>query len=174
MEIVNLPHSWNKKDAQEGLPYHRGSGKYTKSFAANKAWMKKRIFIRFDGANITTHVTLNGHNLGEHKGGYAAFVFEITDHLLYDLENSIEIIVNNEANLEVIPLVGDFNNYGGIYRPINLIVTETICISPIDYASPGIYLKQSNVSKQNADIEVLTKISNESEDQVKKVKMKLE
>jgi beta-galactosidase len=118
-EIINLPHSWNTKDAQEGLKYYRGSGKYTKSFDADNSWSDQRIFIRFEGANISAKVILNGHELGEHKGGYAAFCYEITEHLIYDQKNLIEVTVNNEENLEIIPLVGDFNNYGGIYRPVN-------------------------------------------------------
>jgi beta-galactosidase len=159
-EIVSLPHSWNRFDAQEGIQYYRGTGKYIKSFNTVKAWSGKRIFIRFEGVNITTRVVMNGQEVGEHKGGYAVFSFEITDHILFDQENIIEVFVSNEANLEVIPLVGDFNNYGGIYRPVNLIVTNPVCITPLDYASPGIYLKQGNVNRESAEIEVLTMISN--------------
>lgn len=161
-EIVSLPHSWNKFDAQEGIPYYRGIEEYEKRFEASTAWQGKRVFIRFEGVNITAKVNLNGKEIGEHRGGYAAFSFEITDFLLFDQENIIEVTVSNEANLEVIPLVGDFNNYGGIYRPVNLIVTCPVCITPLDYASPGIYLKQENVSKDRADVEVLTKMSNTS------------
>lgn len=118
------------------------------------------MFIRFEGVNITALVSLNGTKLGEHKGGYAAFIYELTDHLLYEQTNKLEVTVSNEENLEVIPLVGDFNNYGGIYRPVQLIVTEPVCITPLDYASPGIYISQKNVSDAKADIEVLTKLSN--------------
>ena len=162
-EIVTLPHSWNKTDAQEGIPYYRGDGTYTKKFTVSESWLEKRVFIRFEGVNITAKVSLNGAVLGTHKGGYAAFSYEITDHLLTDGENEIEVVVNNAANLEVIPLVGDFNNYGGIYRPVQLIVTDAICITPLDYASPGIYLRQTNVSKKSAEVEVLSKISNGSD-----------
>jgi len=165
-EIVSLPHSWNKSDAQEGLQYYRGTGKYVKSFDAIKSWSQSRVFIRLDGVNIKAMIVLNGHDIGEHKGGYAAFCFELTGHLLFDQENIIEVTVSNEANLGVIPLVGDFNNYGGIYRPVNLIITDPVCISPLDYASPGIYLKQDNVSKESAEIEVLTMISNGSDKEV--------
>jgi len=161
-QSVSLPHSWNTLDAQKGIQYYRGTGKYVKRFDAVRSWSGRRVFIRFEGVNITAKVVLNGHDIGEHKGGYAAFSFELTDHLLFDQENSLEVTVNNEANLEVIPLVGDFNNYGGIYRPINLIVTDPVCISPLDYASPGIYLKQGNVSRESADLEVVSKLSNSS------------
>lgn len=51
--------------------------------------------------------------------------------------------VNNGEQLDVMPLVGDFNFYGGIYRDVHLLVTEDICISPLDYASPGVYLFSS-------------------------------
>ncbi|MCG8310887.1 MAG: hypothetical protein MI975_26095 [Cytophagales bacterium] len=161
-EIVNLPHTWNATDAQRGLDYYRGSGTYIKNFDVDDTWSGQRIFIRFEGVNISSKVTINGHELGEHRGGYAAFCFEITEHILYNQKNTIEVIVNNEENLEVIPLVGDFNNYGGIYRPVNLLFTHPICITPLDFASSGIYLRQQNVSKENADVTVLTKISNGS------------
>lgn len=136
-EMVTLPHSWNTTDAQEGIPYYRVDGNYTKRFNVEESWQGKRVFIRFEGVNITAIVILNGQQLGEHKGGYSAFSYELTDKLLADQENVIEVKVNNEANLEVIPLVGDFNNYGGIYRPVNLILTDAVCITPLDYRSPG-------------------------------------
>lgn len=161
-ETVSIPHSWNKSDAQEGIPYYRGEGHYSKTFSAENSWQNQRVFIRFEGVNIKTNIILNNQEVGEHKGGYAAFSFEITDFLKYDSENVLEVTVNNEANLEVPPLVGDFNNYGGIYRPVSLIVTGPVCITPLDYASPGIYLKQQNVSKDQAQVEVLTKLSNGS------------
>ena len=54
--------------------------------------------------------------------------------------------VSNAERLDVMPLVGDFNMYGGIYRGVKLIVTESACISLQDYASPGVYLTQQQVS----------------------------
>ena len=166
-EVIELPHTWNSHDAQNGLKYYRGTGTYSKNFDIDESWKNKRIFIRFEGVNITAKVTLNGHELGEHKGGYAAFSYEISDHILYNEKNFIEVVVNNEANLEVIPLVGDFNNYGGIYRPVSIILTNPVCITPLDFASPGIYLKQENVTKERADLQVLTKISNGGNAQTK-------
>ncbi len=163
-EMVTLPHSWNKTDAQEGIPYYRGDGIYTKKFETQESWQGKRVFIRFEGVNIIAKVTLNGNALGEHRGGYAAFSFEITDRVLAGQENTIEVKVNNAANLDVIPLVGDFNNYGGMYRPVALLITDEVCITPLDYASPGIYLTQNKVSETNAEVGVLTKISNGSKD----------
>lgn len=159
-EAITLPHTWNSQDAQKGIPFYRGVCEYTKTFLAQANWKNKRVFIHFEGVNITAKVQLNGKDVGEHKGGYAAFVFELTPFLNFDKENNLKVTVSNELNKVVIPLVGDFNNYGGIYRPVRLVVTQAVCISPLDYGSPGIYVKQQNVSEKQADIEVLTKISN--------------
>ena len=74
-EMVTLPHSWNQTDAQEGILYYRGKGTYVKNFDVEKAWENHRIFIRFEGVNITALVTINNQELGEHKGGYAAFCY---------------------------------------------------------------------------------------------------
>jgi len=157
-ENIDLPHTWNDKDAQEGIAQHRTTGIYTKTFSGKEDWSGKRVFIHFEGANITTNVTLNGQKVGQHKGGYAAFSFELTPYLKFEKDNILKIEVSNELDMSVIPLVGDFNNYGGIYRPVRLIVTKkSLCISPLDYASSGIYIKQSKVSEQSADIEILTK-----------------
>lgn len=155
---VDLPHTWNDKDAQAGITQHRTKGIYSKTFFGDTDWSKKRVFIHFEGANITTKVLLNGQEVGKHKGGYAAFSFELTPLLKLGQDNHLKVEVSNEMDMAVIPLVGDFNNYGGIYRPVRLIVTEQpLCISPLDYASPGIYIKPASVSKESAEIEVMTK-----------------
>lgn len=159
-QMVDLPHTWNATDAQQGMPYFRGTALYSKTFDVPLSWKNKRIFVRFRGVNITAEVTLNGVDLGTHKGGYAAFCYELTSHLIPGQKNIMEVNVSNESNLEIIPLVGDFNNYGGIYRPVELIITNQVCISPLDYASPGVYVKQQKVHDEQADIEVITEVNN--------------
>ncbi len=156
------PHTWNAFDAQEGITYHRGEGSYQKHFAPDESWKGKRVFLRFDGVMTVASVYLNNELLGEHRGGYSAFVFELTDKLNFDKQNQLRVVVNNKYTLDVLPLFGDFNIYGGIYRPVNLIITPQVCIFPLDYASPGIYLKQSKVSESSAEVDMEVKISNSS------------
>ena len=70
------------------------------------------------------------------------------------------------------PLVGDFNFYGGIYRDVHLIVTNDVCISPLDYASSGVFLLQESVSEKKADVAAQIQLSNASSLE-KSVKLKL-
>lgn len=158
---VALPHTWNAVDALSGKPdYKRGIGNYSRSLFVPASWQGRRIFIRFEGANTTTDLFLNGKHIGEHRGGYGAFIFELTDKLIYGAKNQLLVRVNNAEQLDVMPLVGDFNFYGGIYRNVALLLTNDVCISPLDYASPGIYLRQTKVDAQQADVKADVMLDN--------------
>lgn len=158
---VVLPHTWNAVDALSGKPdYKRGIGNYSRSLFVPASWQGRRIFIRFEGANTTTDLFLNGKHIGEHRGGYGAFIFELTDKLIYGAKNQLLVRVNNAEQLDVMPLVGDFNFYGGIYRNVALLLTNDVCISPLDYASPGIYLRQTKVDAQQADVKADVMLDN--------------
>ena len=160
---VNLPHTWNAQDALSGKPdYKRGIGNYEKSIFVPNEWKGKRIFIRFEGANTIANLLVNGKHVGEHRGGYTAFVFELTNFLKYGENNSLWVRVNNAEQLEVMPLIGDFNFYGGIYRDVYLMLTDDVCISPLDYASAGVYLKQEKVSATEALVQARILLSNQS------------
>ena len=118
----------------------------------------KRIFLYFHGVNSMATVYVNKNMAGEHKGGYTAFCIEITPYIKCG-ENILEVLVSNAFRTDIAPVTGDFNIFGGIHRPVELIITDKNCISPLDYASSGVYLKQSNVTDKNADLEIITKLS---------------
>ena len=161
---VDLPHTWNAQDALSGNPdYKRGIGNYDKKLFIRSEWKGKRLFLRFEGANCVSNVFINGKQIGEHRGGYGAFIFEITDKVNYGKDNTVLVRVNNGEQLDVMPLVGDFNFYGGIYRDVHLLVTEDICISPLDYASPGVYLFQQHVGEKQAAVLARINLSNGTE-----------
>ena len=161
-EVVTLPHTWNSQDAQAGFEYYRGTGIYTKKLRIDKKYQGKRLFLRFEGVHTVADVSLNGVHLGQHRGGYSAFVYEITAQAKIGVENILEVKVDNRKYDDILPLGGDFNMYGGIYRPVSLLTTDQICITPLDYSSPGVYIKQSKVTASEADIEILSRISNGS------------
>ena len=70
---------------------------------------------------------------------------------------------DNTARPDVIPVNHSlFGVYGGIYRPVLLVVTEPCHIAVEDYASPGVYITQKNVSKSAAEVNVKVKLDNAS------------
>ena len=160
---VDLPHTWNAQDALSGkIDYKRGIGNYEKNLFIRPEWKGKRLFIRFEGVNNIADVFVNRRHIGEHRGGYGAFIFEITGKVEYGKENSILVRVNNGEQLDIMLLVGDFNFYGGIYRDVHLLITDETCISPLDYASPGVRLIQDSVSHRYAKVRAIVDLSNGS------------
>ena len=158
---VDLPHTWNAQDALSGkIDYKRGIGNYEKNLFIRPEWKGKRLFIRFEGVNNIADVFINRRHIGEHRGGYGAFIFEITGKVEYGKENSILVRVNNGEQLDIMPLVGDFNFYGGIYRDVHLLIIDETCISPLDYASPGVRLIQDSVSHKYAKVRAVVDLSN--------------
>jgi beta-galactosidase len=157
---VAMPHTWNDKDTVKSGNYYRGPGWYRIKLTIPEAAKGQRLFIHFEAASLVADVYFNGVHLGQHRGGFTAFCYELTPHILKNSPNILAVRVDNSFFEDVPPLGGDFNIYGGIYRPVWLIVKNQVCITPLDYASPGIYLKQTKVTKEEAIVDVLAKVSN--------------
>jgi beta-galactosidase len=150
---VNLPHTWNLDALSGKEDYFRGLGNYEKTVDIPTEWSGKAIYLRFKGVNSVANVFVNGRHAGEHRGGYTAFTFDISSYLEYGKQNKLWVRVSNAPQLDVMPLVGDFNMYGGIYRDVELIVADPNHISLTAYASSGVYLKQKTVNKEFALLE---------------------
>jgi beta-galactosidase len=157
---VNLPHTWNNLDGLDGYIF-RGIGWYRRHYTAPAALAGRRLFIKFDGACFTTDLYVNGTFVGEHRGAFAAFVWDLTPYLTVGRDNLLAVKVNNALDTNGIPLSGDFNMDGGLYRHVNLVVTDPLHVSLTDYASPGVYLQQTNVSAASADLQITTKLQND-------------
>ncbi len=155
---VNLPHTWNTDALSGKKDYFRGVGNYMKEIKVPAQWEGKRIFIRFGGAASVATLMVNGMHVGEHRGGYTAFTFELTRFLKYGQDNSLWVIVNNSPMMDVLPTAGEINIYGGIYRDVELIVTEQTLVSLTDYSSDGVYLYQKEVSAERAEVDAVVKI----------------
>ena len=101
---VDLPHTWNAQDALSGkIDYKRGIGNYEKKLFIRPEWKGKRLFLRFEGVNSIADVFINRRHIGEHRGGYGAFIFEITGKVEYGKENSILVRVNNGRRKILLP-----------------------------------------------------------------------
>lgn len=159
---VTLPHTWNAQDMQlHHNRFYAGPAFYRKKFYAAPALKGKGVFLKFEGVGAVTDVYVNGELTGNHKGGYSAFAVDLSAVLKYGGENEILVRADNRARPDVIPVNHDlFGVYGGIYRPVWLIVTEPVHIAVTDYASPGVYITQNKVSAEQADVSVKVKLEN--------------
>lgn len=159
---VEIPHTWNAKDMQvQADNFYEGTAYYKKQYFFPPELKDKRVFLRFEGVGSCAEVFVNGMLATSHKGGYSAFACEISPLLKAGEENEIIVKADNKSRPDVIPVNHNlFGVYGGIYRPVWLIVTEPYTISVTDCASPGVYVTQKNVSKKQADVNVKVKLDN--------------
>ena len=161
LEKVTLPHTWNATDMQLTKDFYEGEGQYKKQIVFGQEYKNKRLFLRFEGVGQVAQVYVNQKLVGTHKGSYSAFALDITYAVKLGESNTILVKVNNKARKDIIPVNHFlFGIYGGIYRPVSLLVTSKVNITTTDYASPGIYISQKNVSAESADVAVAVKIEN--------------
>ena len=116
---VELPHTWNARDGQDGgNDYYRGTCWYTLALTKPAIPAGGKAVLQLDGAAMTAVIYLNGEKLAQHKGGYSTFRVDLTNHLKD--ENLLAISVDNRDNDTVYPQKADFTFYGGIYRDMTL------------------------------------------------------
>ena len=155
---VELPHTWNAKDGQDGgNDYYRGTLVYDNHFAKPKFTEEKEcVYLQFHGINASANVILNGESVCRHDGGYSTFRVDVTDKLQED--NSIAIEVDNSVNDRVYPQKADFTFYGGIYRDIEILIVKKEHFDLDYYGGPGIKYT-TTVSEKDADVNVVTYIN---------------
>jgi len=156
--FVNLPHSWNAIDGQDGgNDYYRGTAYYAKTLDKMDLPEADRYYLEINGANSSADVYLNGKNLAHHDGGYSTFRVDITDAL--ERENLFVIAVDNSANDRVYPQVADFTFYGGLYRDVNIICVNESHFDLEYYGGPGIAVTPV-VDGKNAKVDVTVYVKN--------------
>jgi beta-galactosidase len=169
-EAVNVPHTWNAIDGANGLNYYKGACWYRKEFNVDRSANGNKIFIEFNGSNSITDVYVNGHHMGQHKGGYSTFRFDITEAVESGCKNILSVKVDNTVVDDVYPQKADFTFYGGIYRDVNIIIVNPVHIDLSDYGSSGIYIVQEEISQEKASLILKTRLAN-SQDEEKKVRL---
>jgi len=158
-QTISIPHNWGWEEAQQGKDYYRGPGWYRRALNLMPE-TGKRYFLRFEAASLVADVYLNGKRLGEHRGGFGAFCYEITGELSATGTNLLAVRVSNKWEPDIAPLSGDFSVYGGLYRPVHLIETSSEHFALTDHGSPGVAWLQTSVTKAQAVIDVTAQISN--------------
>lgn len=157
---VNLPHTWNAADGMFGnTDYYRGLCTYSRKLLFSPEDAGKRVFLKVDAAQTVADIFVDHRFVMQHKGGYTAFVAELTDFLIPGKESTLEIRVSNAQTMDIAPICGDFNTYGGLNRGVHLLLTEDVCINPAYYASSGVFFTQSDVSEESALLKIETLLS---------------
>ena len=151
-ESVDLPHTWNGIDGQDGgNDYYRGTCYYAKKMKREEFGDAPIIYLEFEGANSSAVVYVNGREAGHHDGGYSTWRVNVTD--LLKEENEIVVAVDNAPNERVYPQNADFTFYGGLYRSVNVIGVPKSHFDLDYYGGPAIMVTPK-VEGRNATVMV--------------------
>ena len=162
--VLDLPHTWNAVDGQDGgNDYWRGTCSYEKTFAKPEFDAESElVYLQFHGVNASAKVVLNGKEVCTHDGGYSTFRKDVTT--LLEHKNHLVVYVDNSVNDRVYPQKADFTFYGGIYRDVELLTVSKTHFELDYFAGPGI--KVTPEVKGN-DAEILVETWTNGEGDVK-------
>lgn len=157
-ETVQLPHDWNIKqnfDMKAGgaaayLP--EGIGWYRKTFKIPSSYKGKQVSILFDGIFQQSDVYINGKHLGFRPYGFCSIEYDLTPHLLFNEDNVISVRVNTTGGRP------RWYAGAGIYRHTWLQI-----VNPVHVATYGTYVTTPLVSKEKADLQIITTLNNMSQ-----------
>ncbi len=162
-EAINLPHSWNAIDGQDGgNDYFRGTCIYAKEMIKADLPQADRYYIEIKGANSSADLYLNGKKLATHHGGYSTWRVDLTEAL--EEQNLLAIGVDNAANETVYPQMADFTFYGGLYRDVNLICVTESHFDLDYYGGPGLKVTPV-IEGADAKVEIEAYLTNMKENQ---------
>ncbi len=136
-EAVNLPHTWNAQDGQDGgNDYYRGACLYVKKIAKADLPKTDKVYLEIRGANSSADVFVNGKKLAHHDGGYSTWRVEFSGEV--QEENEIAVVVDNSPNDYVYPQMADFTFYGGLYRDVNIVGVDATHFDLDYYGGVGV------------------------------------
>ena len=151
-EALDLPHTWNGKDGQDGgNDYKRQKCFYFKEITKSEL-VGEENYLEFDGVNSSAEVFWNGESLKIHHGGYSRFRAKIPSDKINE-SNILAVSADNSPNEEIYPQVADFTFYGGIYRDVKLISVPAAHFDLDYYGAPGIMVTPS-VKGSDAEVEI--------------------
>ena len=146
---TNIPLPWHSFDEKS----YEFVSLYRRRFKLPPEARGKRVFVDFEGVMTASTVWLNGVRLGEYKGGYTPFSFELTPHLDFDGENVLAVDVDSSERPDIPPFGYeiDYLTFGGIYREVSIRVVpatflENIFVQPKNVLSGKPIVSTSSVS----------------------------
>lgn len=128
---VNVPHTWQIEPA---LADYRGVAWYRRQFEAPESWRNSAVRIHFEAVFHTATVWVNGQLVGDHvRKGYTEFTLDITSRLAFGARNVVVVRVDSAFNEHMLPRMdsSDWANDGGIFRPVQLLVTPKTYIERV-------------------------------------------
>ncbi len=181
---IALPHTWSTYETtgdvhpfikypseKDDTYWWYGWGIYRKKFTLDKSLKNNLVTVELDGVQKYSKVYLNGHYLGDHKGGFTSFYFDLTPHINWEGENILAVAVNGRRDDKhrIPPMTaGNWDVYSGIYRDVRLVIKNKLHF-PFQGSykhDGGVFITTPEVSNAEAKLSVLSYVKNDNPESV--------
>ncbi len=141
-------------------------GWYRLSHQAPAAAKGQRHYLDFAAVGTIADVWVNGVHVGQHKGAFSRFRFDVTAQWKTGAANVIAVRADNSkpaagsSTEQIIPLAGDFFVHGGIYRGVSLITASPFSFDLLDHGGPALYIATPSVAEEKAEVAARMQIRN--------------
>jgi beta-galactosidase len=168
-QSVTIPHDFNggsdnvNNDVFSGPSMYRGAGWYRTHITIGSQYQGKKVFVEFEAVSLVADVYINGTRLGQHRGGYTAFSYDITQYVVFGGDNVLAVRANSVNDNTVAPWMYtpfgtypssyDYAVYGGIYRDVWITITDQAKVEATFVSTP-------NVSAASSQVRVRTEVRN--------------
>jgi beta-galactosidase len=142
---TNIPLPWHSFDEKS----YEFVSLYRRRFKLPAEARGRRVFVDFEGVMTASTVWINGQKLGEYKGGYTPFSFELTPHLDFEGDNLLAVDVDSSERPDIPPFGNriDYLTFGGIYREVALRIVPATYIE-------NIFAQPKNVLSEHPSLDV--------------------
>ncbi|MCL5674413.1 MAG: hypothetical protein M1501_01545 [Candidatus Omnitrophica bacterium] len=115
---IDVPFCWQTQF--EDLQDYIGSAWYKKTFIIDVHLKNKQIWIVFGAVNYLCKVWINGHMVGNHKGGTSPFFFNITKFIQFGKENFVAVKTTDLQDISEIPhgKIAYYSRMSGIWQNV--------------------------------------------------------
>lgn len=151
-----------------GNSIYDGIGWYRRYFKLPDTYKDKRVAVSFEGVMTGCELFVNGNKVTEHKGGYIGFTTDISPYIKWGENNLLAVRVSAEYDSLTPPAKPqerlDFYYYSGIYRDVNMIISDKLHITDEleadKVAGGGLFVTYPKVDKQEAQVQIQTNLKN--------------
>jgi len=103
---------------------------YQRRFSVPEAWRGRRVRLHFGAVDWRCQVSVNGHDIGRHQGGYDAFTFDITDALSWKDAETISVCVTDPTEGDQ-PRGKQSRKPEGIFYTATSGIWQTVWLEPV-------------------------------------------
>jgi beta-galactosidase/beta-glucuronidase len=89
---------------------------YKRQFTAPAIGANELLILNLGAVDYYSHVFINGHSIGEHKGGFSAFSFDITKFLDHNIKEQVIVVKVTDATGGAQPNGKQVPGSGGNYK----------------------------------------------------------